>query len=250
MTKRVWRKERETSPKVIGFGRFHFARFIGFLRKILAIVRKDIIAELRTKEMFSSMFVFALLVIFIFNFAFELRVTNVKQVAPGVLWVTFTFAGMLGLNRSFILEKDKGCLEGLLLAPVDRSAIYFGKMLGNLIFMSVVEAIVLPIFWVLFNPPLFSPALILVIVLGTVGFAGVGTLFSAIAVHTRAREVMLPILLFPIVVPLMIAAVKITGGLLDGQPLSEMRNWLNLLVGFDIIFLAVSYMTFDYVVEE
>jgi heme exporter protein B len=223
---------------------------VGFLRKILAIVHKDIIAELRTKEMFSSMFVFALLVIVIFNFAFELRVANVKQVAPGVLWVTFTFAGMLGLNRSFILEKDKGCLEGLLLAPVDRSVIYFGKMLGNLIFMSVVEAIVLPIFWVLFNPPLFSPALILVIVLGTLGFAGVGTLFSAIAVHTRAREVMLPILLFPIVVPLMIAAVKITGGLLDGQPLSEMGNWLNLLVGFDIIFLTVSYMTFDYVVEE
>ena len=223
---------------------------IGFLQKVLAIVHKDIIAELRTKEMFSSMFVFALLVIVIFNFAFELRVANVKQVAPGVLWVTFTFAGMLGLNRSFILEKDKGCLEGLLLAPVDRSAIYFGKMLGNLIFMSVVEAIVLPIFWALFNPPLFSPALILVIVLGTVGFAGVGTLFSAIAVHTRAREVMLPILLFPIVVPLMIAAVKITGGLLDGQPLSEMRNWLNLLVGFDVIFLTVSYMTFDYVVEE
>jgi heme exporter protein B len=216
----------------------------------LAIVHKDIIAELRTKEMFSSMFVFALLVIVIFNFAFELRVANVKQVAPGVLWVTFTFAGMLGLNRSFILEKDKGCLEGLLLAPVDRSAIYFGKMLGNLIFMSVVEAIVLPIFWVLFNPPLFSPALILILFLGTLGFAGVGTLFSAIAVHTRAREVMLPILLFPIVVPLMIAAVKITGGLLDGQPLSEMRNWLNLLVGFDIIFLTVSYMTFDYVVEE
>jgi len=223
---------------------------IGFLHKVLAIVHKDIIAELRTKEMFSSMFVFALLVIVIFNFAFELRVANVKQVAPGVLWVTFTFAGMLGLNRSFILEKDKGCLEGLLLAPVDRSAIYFGKMLGNLIFMSVVEVIVLPIFWVLFNPPLFSPALILIIVLGTLGFAGVGTLFSAIAVHTRAREVMLPILLFPIVVPLMIAAVKITGGLLDGQPLSEMRNWLNLLVGFDIIFVTVSYMTFDYVVEE
>lgn len=223
---------------------------MAFAKKILAIVHKDIIAELRTKEMFSSMFVFALLVIVIFNFAFELRVDNVKQVAPGVLWVAFTFAGMLGLNRSFILEKDKGCLEGLLLAPVGRSAIYFGKMLGNLIFMSVVEAIVLPIFWVLFNPPLFSPALILVVVLGTVGFAGVGTLFSAIAVHTRAREVMLPILLFPVVVPLMIAAVKTTGGLLDGQPLAEMRNWLNLLVGFDVIFLTVSYMTFDYVVEE
>ena len=223
---------------------------MSFLHKMLTIVRKDIAVELRTKEMLSSMFVFALLVIVIFNFAFELRVENVREVAPGVLWVTFTFAGMLGLNRSFVLEKDKGCLDGLLLCPVDRSAIYFGKMLGNVVFMTVVEAIILPIFSVLFNLSLFNPLLLLIVVLGTLGFAGVGTLFSAMAVHTRVREVMLPVLLFPVVVPAMIAAVKATGGILDGQLFSEIAHWFRLLVAFDLIFLAISFMTFDYVVEE
>lgn len=223
---------------------------MSFLRKVLAIVQKDVAVELRTREMLSSMFVFALLVIVIFNFAFELRVENVREVAPGVLWVTFTFAGMLGLNRSFVLEKDKGCLEGLLLCPVDRSAIYFGKMLGNVIFMMIVEAIILPIFSVLFNISLFQPVLLLIVVLGTVGFAGVGTLFSAMAVHTQAREVMLPVLLFPVVVPAMIAAVKASGGVLDGLLFSEIAHWVRLLVAFDVIFLAISFMTFDYVVEE
>ena len=223
---------------------------MSFLRKVLVIVHKDVAVELRTKEMLSSMFVFSLLVIMIFSFAFELRVEDVREVAPGVLWVTFVFAGMLGLSRSFVLEKDKGCLEGLLLCPVDRSAIYFGKMLGNVIFMTTVEAMILPIFSILFNISLFQPVLLLIVVLGTLGFAGVGTLFSAMAVHTRSREVMLPVLLFPIVVPAMIAAVKATGGILDGQPFSEIAHWIRLLVVFDVVFFAISFMTFDYVVEE
>ena len=221
-----------------------------FLRKVLTIVQKDVAVELRTREMLSSMFVFSLLVIVIFSFAFELRVEDVREVAPGVLWVTFIFAGMLGLSRSFVLEKDKGCLEGLLLCPVDRSAIYFGKMLGNVIFMATVEAMIVPIFSILFNISLFQPVLLLIVVLGTLGFAGVGTLFSAMAVHTRSREVMLPVLLFPIVAPAMIAAVKATGGILDGQPFSEIAHWLRLLAVFDVVFLAISFMTFDYVVEE
>ena len=223
---------------------------MSFLRKVLVIVHKDVAVELRTKEMLSSMFVFSLLVIMIFSFAFELRVEDVREVAPGVLWVTFIFAGMLGLSRSFVLEKDKGCLEGLLLCPVDRSAIYFGKMLGNVIFMTTVEAMIVPIFSILFNISLFQPVLLLIVVLGTLGFAGVGTLFSAMAVHTRSREVMLPVLLFPIVAPAMIAAVKATGGILDGQPFSEIAHWIRLLVVFDVVFFAISFMTFDYVVEE
>ena len=223
---------------------------MSFMRKVLTIVQKDVAVELRTKEMLSSMFVFSLLVILIFSFAFDLRVEDVRKVAPGVLWVTFVFAGMLGLNRSFVLEKDRGCLEGLLLCPVDRSAIYFGKMLGNVIFMMIVEAMILPIFSILFNISLFQPVLLLIVVLGTLGFAGVGTLFSAMAVHTRSREVMLPVLLFPVVVPAMIAAVKATGGILDGQPVSEIAHWLRLLAVFDVVFFAISFMTFDYVVEE
>ncbi|MCS7221960.1 MAG: heme exporter protein CcmB [Anaerolineae bacterium] len=222
----------------------------GYLRKVLAIVWKDVVSELRTREIVSAMFVFALLATLIFQFAFDLRVDNVRQVVPGVLWVAIAFSGVLGLNRSFIMESDKGCLEGLLLTPVDRSAIYFGKMLGNLLFMLVVEVIILPLFALLFNLPMWMPGILLVVLLGTFGLAAVGTLFSAMTVNTRAREVMLPILLFPVVVPVLIAGVRMTGGFLDGTALSEMRNWMQLLIGFDMVFLALAFMTFDYVVEE
>jgi len=222
---------------------------MSFLSNVLAIVWKDVLAELRTKEMFSSMLVFSLLVIVIFNFSFDLRVENIAQVAPGVLWVTFAFASTLELNRSLALEMENDCLDGLLLAPMDRSAIYFGKMLGNLIFICTIEALILPIFSVLFDLNLIRPSLLLTIFLGTVGFAGVGTLLSAIAVNTRAREVMLPVLLFPIILPVVIAATKVTGGILDGIPLGDLAHWLRFLVAFDVIFLVVSYMTFDFVVQ-
>ena len=218
------------------------------LRQVGAILWKDIAAELRTKEMFSSMFVFVLLTIIIFHFAFELRLENARQAAPGILWVTFSFAGILGLGRSFILEKDLGCLEGLLLAPLARSVIFFGKVASNVLFMWVVEAIALPILAALFNLPLMCLEMAAVVVLGTVGLAGVGTLFSAMVVNTRAREVLLPVMLFPIVAPALIAAVKLTAGILDGERL--INHWLQLLVGFDILFLTIAYVTFDYVVEQ
>lgn len=224
---------------------------MSYIRKVYAIVAKDVAAELRTREMLSSMFVFSLIVILIFNFAFDLRAENQKTLAPGVLWVAIAFAGMLGLSRSFIMEKDRGSLEGLLLTPVDRSAIYLGKMLGNVLFITVVEIMILPIFMVLFNLPAdVLPPLLGVMILGTIGFAGVGTLFSAIAVHTRAREVLLPILLFPVVIPVLLAAVKLTAAILDGVPFAEVRNWFSLLVAFDLIFLALSFILFDYVMEE
>jgi heme exporter protein B len=199
--------------------------------------------------MFTSMFVFALMVVVIFNFAFELRVENVENVAPGVLWVAISFAGILGLNRSLVLEKDRGCLEGLLLCPVDRSAIYLGKMLGNVIFMLAMEAVTLPVFSILFNLPLLSPSMLAIVALGTVGFAGVGTLFAAIAVNTRTREVMLPVLLFPIVVPLIIAAVKSTEALVVAEAASD-APWVSLLAAYAVIFLVASTLTFEYVVEE
>lgn len=224
---------------------------MSYIRKILAIVAKDVAAELRTREMISSMVVFSLLVILIFNFAFDLRADNQQALAPGVLWVAIAFAGMLGLSRSFIMEKDRGSMEGLLLTPVDRSAIYLGKMLGNVLFMALVEAIILPIFVVLFNLSVGDlPLLAGVMILGTLGFAGVGTLFSAMAVHTRAREVLLPILLFPVVVPAMLAAVKLTAAILDRLPFAEVQHWFSLLVAFDVVFTTLSLILFDYAVEE
>jgi heme exporter protein B len=223
---------------------------MSFWQAVIAIVWKDIRAELRTKDIFSSTFVFALLAVIVFNFAFELRVPDMKMVAPGIVWVAVSFAGTLGLNRAFAIEQDKGSLAGLLLAPVDRSAIYFGKMLGNLLFMLVVELILLPLVMIFFNLPLLTGPHLLVLLLGTLGFAAVGTIFAAIAVNTRAREVFLPILLFPVLVPVLVAGVKLTGGLLDGEALSSLGNWLRLTVIFDVVFLLVSYLTFDYVVEE
>ncbi len=225
--------------------------FGSYLRKVLAIVGKDVAAEIRTKEMVSAMFVFSLLIILIFNFAFDLRAENLQTVAPGVLWVAIAFAGMLGLSRSFILERDRGVLDGLLLAPVDRSAIYFGKMIGNVLFIGLVEIIILPIFVILFNQAASTlPLLVGVVVLGTVGFASVGTLFSAMAVHTRAREVLLPIMLFPVVIPVMVAVVRLTAAILDQAPLADNLHWLALLVAFDAIFIAASFMLFEFVVEE
>jgi heme exporter protein B len=190
------------------------------------------------------------LVILIFNFALELDARERANVTSGVLWVTFTFAGTLGLNRSMAIEKDRGCLDGLLLAPVDRSAIYFGKTLGNLIFMLVVEAIVLPVYSVLYNTNLFLPGLLLVILLGSVGYVAVGTLLSSMAVQTRTRDVLLPILLFPVIIPVVIAAVKGSSGFLQAIPMDEIMPWINLLIVYDVIFTAVAFMVFDYVVEE
>jgi len=222
----------------------------GFLRALWAIVWKDLAAEMRSRELLSAMLVFALLVIIIFNFALELDARTRYSVTSGVLWVTFAFAGTLGLNRSMSMEKDRGCLDGLLLAPVDRSAIYFGKSVGNLIFMLVVEAIVLPVYSVLYNVNLFNPGLILVILLGSIGYVAVGTLLSSMAVQTRTRDILLPILLFPVIIPALIAAVKASAGFLQGIPMDEITPWLNLLIVYDIVFTAVSFMVFDYIVEE
>lgn len=220
-----------------------------YLRRVWAIVHKDLAAEMRSREMVSAMLVFALVVILVFNFAFDMRAARAIEVAPGVLWVAFAFSGMLGLGRSFILERDQGCLDGLLLCPSDRSIIYLGKMLGNLLFISIIEVASLPVFIAIFNLPL-ELRLLPVILLGTIGLAAVGTLFSAMTVQARAREVLLPVLVLPIIIPVLIAAVKLTAGLLDGQPWDEIAHWFRFLLGYDALFLAISYMTFDFVVEE
>ncbi len=220
------------------------------LKATLAIAWKDLTAEYRSRELFSAMLVFSLLVILIFNFALELDIKTRQSVTAGVLWVTFAFAGTLGLNRSMAVEKDRGCLDGLLLAPVDRAAIYFGKVISNLAFMLIVEIVVLPVYSFLYSANLFNPGLLMVILLGSIGYIAVGTLLASMAVQTRTRDVLLPILLFPVAVPVLIAAVKASGGFLNGDDFSMILPWINLLVVYDVIFVAIAFMVFDYVVEE
>ena len=221
-----------------------------FLKATFAIIWKDVAAEFRSREIFSAMLVFSLLVILIFNFALELDIVTRQSVTAGVLWVTFAFAGTLGLNRSMAIEKDRGCLDGLLLAPVDRAAIYFGKVISNLVFMLIVEAIVLPVYSFLYNVNLFNPGLLLVILLGSIGYITIGTLLASMAIQARTRDVLLPILLFPVAIPVLIAAVKASEGFLAGSDFSTIYAPLSLLIGYDVIFTAIPYMVFDYVVEE
>lgn len=221
-----------------------------FFRQLSAILGKELAVEWRTREALSAMLVFSLLVLVIFNFAFDLQGVDIQVLGPGILWVAFCFSGILGLGRSFASERDKGSLEGMLLAPVDRGAMYLGKAIANFLFIVVMEAITLPLFVILFNVAIEWFPLVGYFVLGTLGFAAVGTLLSAIAASTRMREVMLPVLLFPVLVPLLVASVKITQGALQHLQFSDYQGWFNLLVAYDAIFLTVAYMVFEFVVEE
>lgn len=221
-----------------------------YWQKIMTVTWKDTISEMRTREIISSVLVFTLLVIVIFNFAFGTNQTTLNLVAPGILWVTFTFAGVLSLNRAFVPEKEQGCLEGLMACPVSREVIYVGKMLASLLFMLIIEAIALPIFAFLFNLPVLSLQIIVITVLTTIGFVTVGTLFSALAVNTKAREMVLPILFLPVVIPIIISAVMASGTALDGGSWSELASSLQIIAVFDVIFLVVSFLVFTYVIEE
>jgi heme exporter protein B len=221
-----------------------------YLRTVLAIVAKDVAAELHSREVVGSMAVFAVLAVLIFSFGLDLRGGTARAAAPGILWATVAFAGTLGLSRSLARERQSGCVDGLLLAPVDRSAIFFGKALGNLTFVWIVEIFLVPLLSALLDASLVRPAVWLVMALGTVGYAALGTLLAAMAVNTRAREVLLPVLLLPLAIPVLLPAVQATGRLLDGAPLAEVEGWVGLLVGYDLVVVAVSMLTFGTVLEE
>lgn len=223
------------------------------LRRIFWILWKDLVTEFRTRELFSAMFVFALLVVVVFNFAFEAAPREtLLQAAPGLLWVAFTFAGVLGLNRSTAIERENMSIQAMMLAPLDRGVIYLGKMLGNLLFMFLSELLILPIFAVFYNYSFTSRfgQFLLVLFLGTLGFSAVGTTFSAIAVNTKMRDVLLPILFLPVIIPVLIGAVETTGRTLAGEPLRGMMDWIKLLIVFDVVFVTTSYLVFEYVLEE
>jgi heme exporter protein B len=221
-----------------------------FWSKVITITWKDTISEIRTKEIISSVLVFTLLVIVIFNFAFSANSATTLLVAPGLLWITFTFAGVLSFNRTFVPEKEQGCLEGLMACPVSREVIYVGKMMGSLLFMLIIEAIALPTFAFLFDLDVLSLQIIAITLLTTIGFVAVGTLFSVLAVNTKAREMVLPILFLPVVVPLVISAVQASGLALSGESWGSLSSWLQVIGAFDVIFLVVSYLIFSFIIEE
>ena len=221
-----------------------------FFATIFAVAWKDILLELRTKNVITAVLTFALVSMVIFSFAFEPTPKIIAIVAPGILWVAITFAGLLGLNRSFSMEEENESLEGLLLCPVTRDVIYFGKLLGIFLFMLVAEAILLPVFAILYNLDVFEIGMFVIMTLTTLGFAGIGTLFSAIAVNTRSREMMLPMLLLPLASPIIIAAVESTRIVLDGGTWSEIGRWWQLILAFDVIFLIASSFVFGSVLEE
>src|ERR1700692_3447920 len=237
----AWSRSRQRAAGVPG------GAAMIFLEQTLAILWKDIRCELRSKQVWMGMGLFALLVLVIFNFAFDLRVDNKAAVAPGALWVAFIFASLLGLGRTIAAEREKGSMDRLLLCPVDRKAIYLAKLLGNMLFIGVVEIVALPIFSALFDVPLFG-ALLPIVLLGTLGVPAIGTLFSAMAAATHARELLLPVLVFPLIVPVVIGAVRATGDLM--VPSVNQPPWIGLMIAFDVIFLSVSMLTFEFVIKE
>ncbi len=216
--------------------------------QLWAIVAKDLRSELRTRQAWTSMGLFALLTLVVFNFAFDLRVEDMATVGPGALWIAFIFASILGLSRNITVEQDRGPMDRLLVAPVDRSIVYLAKVIGNVIVILVIEAVALPIFALLYNLPVLQLAIAPITLLGTLGVAAVGTQFAALAANTRARELLTPLLIFPLIVPVVIGAVRATEALLT--PIHGDAPWLGLLAAFDVIFLSVSAITFQYVVEE
>jgi heme exporter protein B len=225
---------------------------VSTLRAALLVAGKDLLLEFRSRTAFVAALAFTAVVLAIFNFARDPTLVSPVDLAPGILWITFSFSGILGLNRAFALERENRALDGLLLSPVSRTAIYLGKMLANLVFVGVVEALALPLFALFFNVPVLPVLgpLALVMVLATVGFVAVGTLLSSIAVNTRLAELILPLLMLPFLVPPVMAAVQMTSRLFAGRPFSESAGWLRLLLGYDVLFLTAALLIFEYTLEE
>ncbi len=222
------------------------------LRAAWHIAVKDVAIEWRTKTAFASGLVFAVLVLAVLFFSRDPTAVASSDIAPGALWVTFTFAAMLGLNRAFLLERELHGLDGILLTPVPRAAIFWGKFGANLVFVGAIEAISLPLFVVFYDVPIWMRfgELVLVIAMATVAFVAVGTLLSAMAVRTRYAELMLPLLLLPFLVPPLVGGVQLTARLLEGRPLSDLSGWLKLIAAFDLAFVSLSALLFQVVIEE
>lgn len=222
------------------------------LGKVWAVFRKDLLVELRTKDSLNAMLFFGIVVLVVFNFALESARDTIREAVPGILWVSFVFSGTLGLNRTFASEKDNSCLQGLLMVPMDRGIIYLGKMMAAAAFMLIAEAVIFIFTLVFFNLTVWDeiPWLILVFFIGTLGFTAVGTLLSAISVNTRMREVLLPLILFPVVLPILVNAVEATNIILNTADYHALRLPLTIMSTFTIVFGIIAYLLFDFVLED
>ena len=224
---------------------------MNFLNQFFLLLRKDLLLEMRRRESLLTMFFFGTLLLFVFHFSFDLVPARVSEMAPGLLWLAFLFTGTLGLAQLFEAERNNHCLEALLLSPMDRGALFLAKTSFNFILMVLVEIVVIPLFWVLFNLRSWDviPSLFLVTLLGTVGFCVLGTLLSAVTLKARARELLLPLILFPLMIPVILGTIRCMETVLRAGDLGDALPWLRLLVGFDVIFLTVGVLIFDWVIE-
>ncbi len=222
------------------------------LKLIWSLALKDLTLTSRSLHSFLTTMFFAVLILVVFKFAFEPGSLGIRESLPGILWVALLFPGVIQLNRSFQIEQDEGTLEALLLAPIDRGVLFLGKSLANLIFLMAIDLFIVLIFMVLFNPRLTTASWLLLplLFLTTIGFTAVGTVFAAMVTTLRTRDVLLPVLLFPVIVPIILAAVSATRVLLVTAELDPVGHWMRLLAGFDVLFLSVGFLLFEYVVAE
>ncbi len=223
-----------------------------YISQIVSVIRKDIIAELRTKSTIGAMLLFGLTIVVVFSFSFNLDLQEQKNLAPGLLWTAFIFSAILGLNYSFSSEYENGCMQGLLLSPIPRSAIYIAKLISNSIFILFSELVILGFFVWLFDVRFTMNWhwFVLLMVLGTIGFSATGTIFSAISAETRMKVFILPLLQLPMTIPVMIAAVEATSILLGKETKFTFDAWSTMLLVYDVIFITLSVMLFEYILEE
>ncbi|MCA9886228.1 MAG: heme exporter protein CcmB [Anaerolineae bacterium] len=222
----------------------------GFWQVTFAVLRKDMLAEMRSRELLSVMGLFALLSVIIFSFALELDREARETAISGVIWVTVAFASIIGLNRSMNSEREQGNFDALLLAPVDRSALFLGKFLGNFLVVLLVGLVLLPLGTLLYNITLIQPWVLLILVLGIFGLSSIGTLLAAMTAQTRARDALLSIAMLPIVLPVLLAAVRATTSIISNEPIENWITWPQILLVVDLIYLVLCFFTFGFVIEE
>jgi heme exporter protein B len=225
---------------------------MALLKQTYLLLCKDLLLELRRRDSLLTMFFFGTLLLFVFHFSFDLAPDKIAEMAPALLWLAFLFTGTLGLAQLFQAERENHCLDALLLSPLDRGALFLAKTSFNLILMLLVELVVMPLFWILFNLSAWNllPQLFLVTLLGTIGFCVLGTIMSALTLRARARELLLPLVLFPLMIPVILATIRCMESVLRHGEFGEAVSWLKLLVGFDVIFITVGVLIFDWVLES